>query len=206
MNVNPGDRICQLYHSDGVPFWVKGYEVAEVSPYSVYIRRPSERRSKPLRLDKSLVAPESLIVFPFDFQAVYGIPYVCRNGVEVLNLRGDRRLADRPEVTYIGRKCSGLPESPLHNPFKMAHEGQRNCVCDSFVAKVLRPALVKQSCAVWEAFIELVYQFIRSGCLKLACWCAPSRCHGHAIAHFVERYAYSLSHYGGCDERSAAVG
>ena len=192
MSLKPGDRVCQLYHSDGVPFWVRGYEVAKVSPFWVYVRRHGDC-SKPLRLNKSLVTSERLVAFTFTFDAVYGLPYIRKDLVEVVNLKGNRAIAKSPEVNYIGRKCAGLRQSPLHNPFKMTSEGDRNRVCNFFIEKTLLPALVAQNDAVWDAFIDLVHQLIRCSELRLACWCAPARCHGHAIAHFAQRYAYSVA-------------
>ncbi|WP_254444802.1 DUF4326 domain-containing protein [Anabaena sp. UHCC 0187] len=95
---------------------------------------------------------------------------------------------------YIGRANSyyDLPESPLHNPFKMSGNGEseREKVC-SFFHKYLYHKILK-----WSQTGELdeTTSALRDICLKLVageeiiltCWCKPYQCHGDNIIRAAE--------------------
>ena len=82
------------------------------------------------------------------------------------------------DVTYIGRRYGGWPESPLGNPFPLARdhtEAQR----DAVIAKY-RTWLEEQWHRAGPAKAELLRlaEVARAGDLTLGCWCHPKPCHG----------------------------
>ena len=65
------------------------------------------------------------------------------------------------------------------NPFVLGKHGNRNEVIDKYADWIAeRPELIKM----------LSDLMIKSGVNRLACWCAPMRCHGHVLAKMVEEY------------------
>ena len=104
--------------------------------------------------------------------------------VQVLNLKlhtpGSRS-------TYIGREhpSSGLPCSPLHNPYKLG-QTTRVEACDQFERQVLYPAIEARAGPVWDELArlrDLLLDAIAAGeHIELLCHCAPQPCHGDRIA------------------------
>ena len=94
----------------------------------------------------------------------------------------------------------------LGNPFIIAHESQRNAVCDAYehllrdgptarLRQIAKRHGVKVNTALTSAYavartralLELVERVQRGERLHLQCSCAPRRGHAEAIAHCVAR-------------------
>ena len=76
-----------------------------------------------------------------------------------------------PFDVYVGRPNPRLKlKGDWGNPFKLAHEAEREAVIAQYRAWLLgQPALVEQARATLRGKV-------------LACWCAPLACHGHVLA------------------------
>lgn len=75
---------------------------------------------------------------------------------------------------YIGRP------SPLGNPFRIGVDGSRDVVIDLY-ARWLDQKIQEQDSAICGE-LERLRRIAENGTLRLACWCAPLRCHGDEIA------------------------
>lgn len=82
-----------------------------------------------------------------------------------------------PRSVYIGRG------SIFGNPFK---EGTRDENCDAY--QEYFDKRVKEDEAFKEALRQLWRRGKQKGELKLACFCAPKRCHGDTIKAFLEKH------------------
>jgi Domain of unknown function (DUF4326) len=84
--------------------------------------------------------------------------------------------------TYIGRngKKYGEIDSPLANPFQMSCEADRDWVIEQYRQWLWGKVKCGEG-KEWDELIRLL-GLLRSGHkLKLACWCAPRKCHGDVI-------------------------
>jgi hypothetical protein len=96
------------------------------------------------------------------------------------------KLADYPNAThvYIGRRMPGRPGSPLGNPFKLRFEAERADVLaryETWLAEQLAgDTEVRQE-------LERLACIARDEDLVLACWCAPSLCHGYIVKREIEK-------------------
>jgi hypothetical protein len=118
--------------------------------------------------------------------------------VEVINLKATGpAILSAPGLVYIGRQMEGwkghnLHASPLANPYKVGLHGDRNAVCEKFLADDLNPALSNCFGPVWETVLALAKRVLAGERLKLACWCSPERCHGYDLAAAITSVANQL--------------
>lgn len=112
----------------------------------------------------------------------------CRKpeaSVRVLNGYRDGWTGDRS--VYIGR-CNaklGLEESPLHNPFRIGGDGDRDRVVARY-ADYLRDRLGGEVGGLdIRAEIDRLREMARSGGVDLVCYCAPRACHGDVIRDII---------------------
>jgi len=119
--------------------------------------------------------------------------------VEVVNLRSCQpSILSDPGVVYVGRQVEGwkgqnLHASPLANPYRVGFHGDRNEVCEQFLARELNPALERCFGPVWESVLALAKRVLAGESLKLACWCSPERCHAYDLAAAIMSVANQLN-------------
>lgn len=114
--------------------------------------------------------------------------------IEILNLGHDRTCLQDPSVVYVGRQMESLclHASPLQNPYKVGRDGDRNTVCELNLTQVLNPAMDTRTGPVWDELHRLAQRVVSGKPLKLACWCAPERCHAFDVAAAVRAIATEL--------------
>lgn len=85
---------------------------------------------------------------------------------------------ERAKAEYVGRenKRYGLPQSPLHNPFK---DGDRATSIAKYRKHLLNA--LKEDPTVAQEFSRLLGQLEQEGAVTLMCWCAPKACHAEVI-------------------------
>ncbi len=98
-----------------------------------------------------------------------------------------------PDHVYIGRgnKQKNLPHSPLHNPFPLVDESQREQVVKDFEDYFNKKVHDNDKVIMDELYriLEIIYT---QGYVNLGCWCKlkppkPDRpCHGDVIKTFFD--------------------
>ena len=86
-----------------------------------------------------------------------------------------------PNSEYVGRP------SPLGNPFVMTREEARDEVCDKY-ARWFDAQVAAQNDRVMNELRRLWRVGTTSGVLRLACYCAPKRCHAETIARYLREH------------------
>jgi hypothetical protein len=102
--------------------------------------------------------------------------------VTVIHIR-DADLKD-PRQVYIGRGNARLPRSPLHNPYPLPNEAQREA-CIARYLLYLRRELKAENAAI-NAELDRLVALASEGPIKLVCYCAPRPCHGDIIKEMIE--------------------
>ena len=101
--------------------------------------------------------------------------------IKIMNLRGlGNRWKQNPYDMKIDRT------SPVGNPepMKKQTDWERVRVCEIYRKDFDRLMEIP----FFEAYIQsLINIYKRYGELRLFCWCAPHRCHGETIKHYIER-------------------
>ena len=95
---------------------------------------------------------------------------------QVRNIRDGTYDPANPEHVYVGRynRRYHLQAHPLHNPYEMRTEQERDRVLQSYDAYLAgRPDLQELARALRGK--------------TLYCWCAPRRCHAEIIAVYAAR-------------------
>jgi len=104
--------------------------------------------------------------------------------VQVVNVR-DGIFPDDPDWYYVGRDnpSKGLKRSPLANPYRMSDKSkaERDRVCDAFGDDLSRLQAQREGPA-WDLLCEMREKVVKGKRIRIACWCAPKRCHGHEVA------------------------
>jgi hypothetical protein len=91
----------------------------------------------------------------------------------VVNAEGRKPNETRPHEVYIGRQTrNGWRKSKWANPFRLAHDGDRDLVIAMY-----RRWLLQQP-GLMAALPELHGK-------DLVCWCAPDECHGDVLLELV---------------------
>jgi hypothetical protein len=72
--------------------------------------------------------------------------------------------------------------TPLGNPFYMAHESERNKVCDEY-ARSMAETMRLRTGARWEELVRIYEYMLENPEVQVAlvCWCAPKRCHAESV-------------------------
>ena len=84
---------------------------------------------------------------------------------------------------YVGRSRPGYVGSLLANPFRLGDESERDTCLARYSAWLATVTDARD-----PRFVELLrlYRLATSPQgVKLACWCAPLRCHGEAIRAYL---------------------
>jgi hypothetical protein len=102
--------------------------------------------------------------------------------VTVIHIR-DADLKD-PRQVYIGRGNARLPRSPLHNPYPLPSESQREA-CIARYLLYLRRELVADNVEI-NAELDRLVALASEGPIKLVCYCAPKACHGDILKGMIE--------------------
>jgi hypothetical protein len=99
--------------------------------------------------------------------------------IEIKNLRTARPT--EPWQVRVDRA------SVLGNPFRMAHECERDEVCEAYFDYFHKRIASGDEafCNELQRLISLAMQYDK---LELFCWCAPKRCHAETIAEFIEMH------------------
>lgn len=95
---------------------------------------------------------------------------------------GNVKRGDKGE--YIGRKGFGRCQSPLHNPFALNVESDRQQVVDRFREYIFTK--IKAGDPVIASELKRLKTLSTEGDLVLVCWCAPKACHGDVIKEILE--------------------
>jgi len=77
---------------------------------------------------------------------------------------------------YIGRDWAGFAQSPLHNPFHVGKDGDREEVLLKFIDYWYAPEQ--------RRLRRMAMIMIPDGSI-LGCWCKPLQCHGDIIAGYL---------------------
>ena len=119
----------------------------------------------------------------------------------VVSVRGLQ--PNTPGITYVGRKSGGWQQSPLHNPFRMNGESQRDeviaefrdhlweIVCSGMRAK----GLTAEERAAWDELVRLTNLYAHGENITLGCWCHPKACHAEVVKRAIIWLAKELYHY-----------
>ena len=127
-------------------------------------------------------------------------PLASAATIEVINLSKHRpSILNAPDVVYVARQAEWrgqyLHASVLSNSFRVGLQGTRHEVCEKFLAEILNPALEVRAGSVWDALLNLAQRFAAGESLRLACWCAPERCHAYDIAAAVKEIAREIANH-----------
>lgn len=76
--------------------------------------------------------------------------------------------------------------SVLGNPFHMAHESQRDVVCDQYEI-YFNNKLKKGTDLAFIGELNRIYELYKTHDITLLCWCSPKRCHAETIKRYLER-------------------
>jgi hypothetical protein len=96
---------------------------------------------------------------------------MCQFSVEVVR-KGAK------DAAYVGRP------TPLGNPYVLKREEDRDAVCDAY-ERWFSAKIEQKDPAIVEALRALYARALASGHLRLACFCAPRRCHAETIARWL---------------------
>lgn len=89
-------------------------------------------------------------------------------------------------VDYIGRPIRNKRGSPLHNPFKIGPDGDRDAVIEKYEL-YLQEKIEKKDQNYLEELLRLHKKGKQEGIIILGCFCRPEkRCHGDVIKKFLE--------------------
>ena len=126
--------------------------------------------------------------------------------IEIINIKEENKSRsyipnwDLPISAYVGRKIKtsfkldfkgdiltteiNLKESPLSNPFKIKKESERDSVLEKYQTYI-DSELEDPMGGASNEIDKLVRTLIYEKTLRLACWCAPKKCHAEIIAHYI---------------------
>lgn len=126
-------------------------------------------------------------------------PQASAATIEVINLAKYRpSILAQSDVVYVARQAEWrgqyLHASLLANSYRIGFHGTRHEVCEKFLSEILNPALEVRAGSVWDALLVLAQRFAAGESLRLACWCAPERCHAYDIAAAVKEIAQEIAH------------
>lgn len=100
----------------------------------------------------------------------------------------------RPDIIYVGisSKRYSIPQSPLHNPYKIKGKTSRSDACQMYRENKLWPSLESREGHIWDEINKLANQVAIGHHLRLACWCTPLECHASDIAVAIESEAINI--------------
>ena len=96
--------------------------------------------------------------------------------IDVIHIRHAKTA---PNYVYIGRAGKGKPGSPLANPYRMSHGGERMAVIEKY--RVWLHDRLRDGTPQMAELRRLNQLRKRYGRLYLVCFCAPKPCHGDVI-------------------------
>lgn len=105
------------------------------------------------------------------------------------NCKTHRPDPNNPLHIYCGRACSGLPASPLANPFKISPSQDRAAVIAQYKQNLWHAMNGKKNALHPDAFSELkrLALIAQSGIpISLFCWCHPLPCHCEIISAAIQ--------------------
>lgn len=101
--------------------------------------------------------------------------------ITVVSVRGINPRSAQANLIYIGRSCAGWRQSPLANPFKLDHKGQRTWVILQYT-EWLRGKIKAGDSAIAAELSRIANMVQRGETVQLGCWCGPSKaCHGDIV-------------------------
>lgn len=105
--------------------------------------------------------------------------------IEIVNIKTKGDLYS--DEIYVGRGFHRrhLPHSPLHNPFHIGIDGNREEVVSKY-EQHLRREMRTGNVVICAELRRLAEIYQRTGSLKLTCWCAPRSCHANIIATIIK--------------------
>lgn len=178
-----------LVEQDGSKWFYQQFPDAMTPPWRVDTPKP-ERATRPAfqlrqerewRLRQSDTAPDKIAdVSPVTTQDKKPTTLVNFHDVKD-HWDPVKRQWDSPDYVYIGRfnATYNLPESPLHNPFKLDRDTPEN-----------RAGVLEQYRAVLRKSLEVqpaLYDILKSYKGKtLVCWCTPKICHGDVLVEIID--------------------
>jgi hypothetical protein len=96
--------------------------------------------------------------------------------IEIMNIHNCK-----PSEPYDIKVCRG--KSLLGNPFFMATESERDCVCNKYEEWFKLNSEINSKVIFELNRIKNIYLLF--GKLRLFCWCAPKRCHAETIRNYI---------------------
>lgn len=105
--------------------------------------------------------------------------------ITVVSARGIKPQDAPANLIYIGRRCAGWRQSPLANPFKPKHEGQRTWVIDLYTEWLWGKMKEVPDPKVTNELSRIAGMVQRGEAVQLGCWCSPLACHGDVVKEAV---------------------
>lgn len=104
--------------------------------------------------------------------------------IAVVSVRGIKPQDAPANLIYIGRRIGNWQQSPLANPFKLDHEGQRTWVILQYTEWLW--GKIKAGDSTIAAELSRIADMVRRGeAVQLGCWCKPAACHGDVVKEAV---------------------